>query len=90
MIALFLAVITLLEVSTYWPLEEAWTDGFGLGVDILVPTLLLLMVVKFWTVTWFFMHLRFDSRFLTMVFYFGLALAAAVYIATLATFEFWS
>jgi cytochrome c oxidase subunit 4 len=87
-IALVLAAITLLEVTTYWPLEDAWNEGFGLGIDLLVPSLLLMMAIKFWTVTWFFMHLRFDSRLLTMVFYFGLALAVAVYIATLATFEF--
>jgi hypothetical protein len=34
------------------------------------------------------MHLRFDSRLLTMVFYFGLVLAVVVYIVALATFEF--
>lgn len=90
LIALFLGVITLLEVTTYWPLEDAWAEGFGLGVDLLVPSLLLMMAIKFWTVTWFFMHLRFDSRLLTWVFYFGLVLAVVVYIATLATFEFFS
>jgi cytochrome c oxidase subunit 4 len=89
-IALILGAITLLEVTTYWPLDEAWVDGFGLGVDLLVPSLLLLMAIKFWTVTWFFMHLRFDSRLLTMVFYFGLALAVLVYIAALSTFQFFS
>lgn len=88
MIALILGVITLLEVTTYWPLEDAWAEGFGLGIDLLVPSLLLMMAIKFWTVTWFFMHLRFDSRLLTMVFYFGLVLAVIVYIATLSTFEF--
>lgn len=89
-IALVLGVITLLEVTTYWPLEDAWAEGFGTGLDLLVPSLLLMMAIKFWTVTWFFMHLRFDSRLLTWVFYFGLVLAVAVYIATLATFEFFS
>lgn len=89
-IALILAAITLVEVTTYWPLEEAWVDGFGLGVDLLVPSLLLMMAVKFWAVTWFFMHLRFDSRLLTMVFYFGLVLAVLVYIVTLAMFEFFA
>jgi cytochrome c oxidase subunit 4 len=87
-IALVLAAITLVEVSTYWPLDDAWAEGFGLGIDLLVPSLLLMMAIKFWTVTWFFMHLRFDSRLLTMVFYFGLVLAVVVYIVALATFEF--
>lgn len=86
-IALFLAAVTAIEVSTYthpW----FWEDFLWTGVDVLVPSLLLMMAVKFWTVAFFFMHLRFDSTLLTAVFYAGLGLAATVYIITLATFAF--
>ena len=47
-----------------------------------------MMAVKFWMVTWYFMHLKFDSKLLTYIFYAGLALAVAVYCAALATFRF--
>ena len=42
-----------------------------------------MMSVKFFVVTWFFMHLKNDSKLLTSVFYFGVALAAAVYVVFL-------
>ena len=42
--------------------------------------LLLLMAVKFCTVAYFFMHLRFDKPILTRLFYSGLVLAIGVYL----------
>ncbi len=45
---------------------------------------MLLMAVKFWTVAYFFMHLRFDKKLLTRVFYSGVVLAVAVYVAVIA------
>ncbi len=75
-----LVVITALEVSTYfwdvWFGESSWTFA--------VPLLLVLMVVKFVLIASVFMHLRFDSKLLTRIFYFGLALACIVYLAALA------
>lgn len=83
-IALFLAVLTAVEVATYYV-----PDVFG-GKEspILIATLMILMVVKFWTVAWFFMHLKFDKRLLTVAFYSGLVLAVLVYLAILAAFRF--
>ncbi len=46
------------------------------------------MAIKFFVVVSFFMHLRFDNRVFTWMFYSGLFLALAVYIAALATFRF--
>ncbi len=48
------------------------------------------MVVKFWVVASFFMHLRFDSRLFSFLFYLGLGFAVVLYSAVLATFHFWT
>lgn len=82
MIALILGAITAVEILFYYVEDD-------LGNTIVITGLLLMMVVKFWIVAAFFMHLRFDSNLFTRLFYSGLVLAVAVYIAFLATFSFW-
>ena len=82
LVAVFLAVLTALEVSTYW-----WPKDFPVGLS--TGMLVFLMIVKFGTVTAFFMHLKFDKRILTVVFYAGLILALLVYMAVLTVFRFW-
>lgn len=77
-IALILALITALEVSTYYV-------DFG---PLFMPALLTMMVVKFVMVVSYFMHLKFDSRIFSFLFYTGLGLALFVYFAALATFKF--
>jgi cytochrome c oxidase subunit 4 len=79
-IALILGVLTALEVATFYVEDE-------LG-SLLIPLLLGMMVVKFFIVAAWFMHLRFDSRMFTRVFVAGILLALAVYMGALATFEF--
>jgi caa(3)-type oxidase subunit IV len=79
-IALILGLITAVEVTTYTH-ESTWGD-------FATPSLLFMMTVKFFMVTWFFMHLRYDSKILTALFYFGLVLATAVYVVALAAFQF--
>ena len=81
-IALILAVITAAEVATYYLEDElgSW----------LLPALLVMMVVKFAMVAGWFMHLRFDSNLFTRLFVSGIVLAVAVYLGTLAAFEFFS
>ena len=79
-IALILAAITGLEVLVSY-------------VDIgplFLPVLLILMAIKFVTVVSFFMHLKFDNKIFTWIFYTGLLLAIFVYVAALATFHFFS
>jgi len=78
MVALVLAALTAIEVSTYFV-------DFG---PFFMPVLLILMVVKFLTVVSYFMHLKFDSKIFTWVFYTGLVLAVGVYCGFLATFRF--
>ena len=50
--------------------------------------LLILMVIKFVMVVSYFMHLKFDNPLFSWLFYAGLLLAVGVYVAALATFEF--
>jgi cytochrome c oxidase subunit 4 len=45
------------------------------------------MAIKFVMVALHFMHLKFDSKVLTRVFYSGLLLAVTVYVAALSTFR---
>ena len=77
LIALFLAVMTAIEVGLYY---------VDIG-DALIPTLMVLMVVKFWTVAAYFMHLRFDSRVFRRMFAAGLILAILVYLALLTAMQ---
>jgi cytochrome c oxidase subunit IV len=78
--AAILGVITLAEVTTYTH-EDTWGS-------LAIPSLILMMAVKFWIVAWFFMHLRHDSKLLTAIFYAGLVLALAVYAAFIAASGF--
>ena len=77
-IAVILALITGLEVSTYYV-------DFG---PLFMPALLTMMVVKFVMVVSYFMHLKFDSKMFSFLFYTGLGLAIFVYCTALATFKF--
>jgi cytochrome c oxidase subunit IV len=77
-VALILAAITALETSTYWV-------DFG---AVFMPLLLILMTIKFVMVVSLFMHLKFDNKIFSYLFYSGLLLALFVYLAALATFRF--
>lgn len=77
-IAAILAAITGLEVSTYYV-------DFGV---LFLPALLIMMVIKFVMVVSYFMHLKFDNKMFSFLFYAGLVLAVGVYAAFLATFKF--
>jgi cytochrome c oxidase subunit 4 len=82
-IALILALITAVEVSTYFSSVVDWGDA-------LIPSLIFMMILKFYLVVMWFMHLKFDNPIFTMMFVGGLVMATAVYIITLAAFEFWA
>lgn len=71
-IAIILAVITLAEV-VIWYVEKV--------KDLLVPALIIMSVAKFLIVVGYFMHLKFDNRFFTYVFFFGLGIALMIFIA---------
>ena len=53
-----------------------------------LPALLILMAFKFMAVVLYFMHLKFDNRLFSIMFYMGLFLAIGVYLVALFTFRF--
>ena len=71
-------MLTAIEVSTYYV-------DFG---PLMMPVLIVLMVIKFFTVVAYFMHLKFDNKLFSVLFYTGLFLAVCVYCGALATFQF--
>lgn len=75
-IAVVLAILTALEVSTYY---------FDFGSAAL-PLLIALMAIKFVMVAGFFMHLRFDTKLFGRFLYTGLAWAVVLYTLTLLVF----
>ncbi len=77
-IAVILAVITGLEVTLTY---------IDVG-PIFLPALLIMMTAKFLIVVSFFMHLKFDHKVFSFLFYTGLVLALGVYSVALATFHF--
>ena len=77
-IAIILALITALEVATYYV-------DFG---PFFLPSLIIMMIAKFVIVVSYFMHLKFDNKIFSFLFYSGLVLAIGVYMAFLATFHF--
>jgi len=82
-IALILGVLTGLETFTYFETVLDWGD-------FLIPSLIFMMVIKFWLVATWFMHLKFDSSIFSRMFMGGLVLAVGVYVIALSTFEFWA
>lgn len=75
-IAAILAVITAIEVGVYYAQGPL---GF-----VFKPILIVLSLGKFALVALFFMHLKFDSRFFSVIFVTGLLLAVAVFIVFLS------
>jgi cytochrome c oxidase subunit 4 len=79
-VAAFLAVVTALEVSTYF---------FDLKTGHLLALLVPMMIIKFGTVILYFMHLKYDNPLFKRVFLFGLILAVIVFMIMLTTFNYW-
>lgn len=77
-IALILALITAGEVTL------SYVD---VG-PVFIPALIIMMAAKFVIVVSYFMHLKFDNRIFSYLFYTGLGLAVFVYIVAMLTFHF--
>jgi cytochrome c oxidase subunit 4 len=76
-VATILAVLTAIEVAIfYMPAMQTW----------LVPLLLILSAAKFGLVAAFYMHLKFDSRLFSWLFFFPMGIAAAIIVALMALF----
>ena len=76
-LAMLLAVITGLELVTVYLPFMKW---------ILVAALVILSTVKFMFVIFYFMHLRWDKAFCTILFFIGLVLAGGTMWALLKLF----
>ena len=77
-IAIILAIVTAIEVGAYYVT--------GLSDTILSAALLIMMVVKFFFVGMWFMHLKFDSKLFRSLFLVGIILAILVYSVVLVSF----
>ena len=80
LIALLLAVLTAMEVAV--------TEISDFPESLLIPSLLLMMAVKFFVVVSYFMHLKHDAALFKFGFYIGLAGAVVLYSVMLTTFHF--
>jgi cytochrome c oxidase subunit 4 len=76
-IAIVLTAVTAVEVGVYY--VDALRSAF-------LPIFLGLSAVKFALVAMFYMHLRFDSRLFSVLFFGGLALATAIAFALMVLF----
>jgi cytochrome c oxidase subunit IV len=77
-VAMLLAALTAAEVSlSYMRGLGAWGTA----------ALCVLMVLKFSLVVLYFMHLRFDAKIFSMLFWSGLILAVGVYAVALSCFQ---
>jgi hypothetical protein len=81
--AIGLALITGLEVATYWVAEDVKHTA------LFAVALLFMAAVKFFFVASVFMHLRYDRKILTWALYSGVVLALLVYVAIMTVFRIW-
>ncbi len=79
-IAIFLAVLTAIEVALFYLNEAVGMEGWD------APLLIGLSTIKFVVVVGWFMHLRFEDSFLARFFGAGFVLAMALYGIVLAVF----
>lgn len=76
-VSMFLAIVTGIEiVIIFIPVSDFWQ----------YTTLAVLSVVKFLAVIFYFMHLRWDRIFCTILFFIGLILGGGTLLALLALF----
>ena len=78
-IAMLLAVITGVEIVAI---------GLPFSKVLLISSLVILSVVKFLFVIFYFMHLRWDKVFCTILFFIGLVLAGGTMWALMILFSF--
>ena len=77
-VAVVLAAITGLEIAASY---SGWLGKAAIWL------LLIMMVIKFFTVVLYFMHIKYDAKLFGRLFYAGLGLAGGVYVAALCTFK---
>lgn len=83
-VGLILAILTAVEVTTYW-----WDDWWDIESRVVSPLLIVMMVIKFMLIAMYFMHLKWDQKLLRRLFFGGFLLSMACYAATLSASLFW-
>lgn len=78
-IAIFLAVLTAIEVALYY-LEQG-VEAFTTSLS--APLLIMLAIIKFVVVVGWFMHLRFENSLVSKFFATGFVAAMILYTAVL-------
>jgi cytochrome c oxidase subunit 4 len=78
-VAVFLAIITAIEVAVVYMSSLK---------NLIIPILGVMMIVKFFSVAAYFMHLKFDSKIFRRFFVLGILLAVAIFAVVLWTFSF--
>jgi caa(3)-type oxidase subunit IV len=85
-IGIILFVLTALEVAGYEVARRA--TGSALDQAWFVPVILVLSALKFALVALYYMHLKWDGRFLKGIFSFSLFIATIVIVALLVLFMY--
>jgi cytochrome c oxidase subunit IV len=80
-VAIILAIVTALEIGAYY--LEVFT---GVPDEFLVVSLTVMMLVKFFYVAMWFMHLKFDAPIFRQLFVTGIVIALAIYAVVLILF----
>ena len=76
-VAMALSVLTAVEVAIFYITQLSY------GI---IPILAVLSIGKFALVVMYYMHLKFDSKIFTGVFFFGMMVASGVIFALMALF----
>ncbi|MGN6694697.1 MAG: cytochrome C oxidase subunit IV family protein [Aquihabitans sp.] len=90
-VKVFLGLVVVTAVEVAWAYAPWADEGASRGATALYwGGLMVMMGFKFFIIAGYFMHLRFDNKILTRVFYAGVVLAVAVYLIALSTFQLFS
>ena len=76
-VAMVLSILTAIEVAIFY------ITGLSYGI---IPILAILSIGKFVLVVMYYMHLKFDSKIFTGMFFFGMMVATGVVFALMALF----
>lgn len=90
-VKVFFGLVILTIVEVLWAYAPWAAEDASRGATALYwGGLMIMMGFKFFIIAGYFMHLRFDNKILTRVFYAGVVLAVTVYIIALSTFQLFS
>jgi cytochrome c oxidase subunit 4 len=83
---LYVGVFVILFIITAAEVGVTYIPGIREEPQILIPTLIILAILKFGSIAAFYMHLRFDSRVFSAFFLLGLVIAFGMFFSFLGLF----